>query len=272
MCGSSAVAMTRLMNIHRDWCAGRSSATCSTSRIRSRPVYCTRRQPSLTACAGMSSGRCTSNWRRAIVACWESPCTGTDGTLVTLTTTPSPIRAERLQAYRDARDKGLAWLLRHVNDDGSIGDPSQGFHFYRAPWTFVVTGQTHAAGRRHHRRPIPRVRRRLRLSRRDIDHRRTPRSSIRPQLRTAAHPVELAGPGFRRLRLRPHPGPSNERPHGHPVHVWQWIRVPPDGPTRRGQARVRIPRASVRSAARVAGPLLLYVVTQPAGANHLVPA
>ncbi len=79
------------------------------------------------------------------MACWESPCTGTDGTLVTLTTTPSPIRAERLQAYRDARDKGLAWLLRHVNDDGSIGDPSQGFHFYRAPWTFVVTGQTHAA-------------------------------------------------------------------------------------------------------------------------------
>lgn len=61
------------------------------------------------------------------------------------TITPSPIRADRLQAYRAAREKGLEWLLRQVNDDGSIGDPSEGFHFYRAPWTFVVTGQTQAA-------------------------------------------------------------------------------------------------------------------------------
>jgi hypothetical protein len=61
------------------------------------------------------------------------------------TTTLSPIRADRLQAYHAAREKGLAWLLAHVNADGSVGDPSQGFHFYRAPWTFVVTGQTQAA-------------------------------------------------------------------------------------------------------------------------------
>jgi hypothetical protein len=55
------------------------------------------------------------------------------------------VRADRLQAYRAARQKGLAWLLGHLNQDGSLGDPSQGFHVYRAPWTFTVTGETRAA-------------------------------------------------------------------------------------------------------------------------------
>jgi hypothetical protein len=61
------------------------------------------------------------------------------------TTISSPDKIERLQVYRAARQKGLEWLLGHVNADGSIGDPSEGFHFYRAPWTFAVTGETAAA-------------------------------------------------------------------------------------------------------------------------------
>jgi hypothetical protein len=61
------------------------------------------------------------------------------------TTITSPVKGQRLQAYRAARQKGLAWLMGHVNDDGSIGDPREGYHFYRAPWTFAATGETRAA-------------------------------------------------------------------------------------------------------------------------------
>ena len=32
-----------------------------------------------------------------------------------------------------------------MNADGSIGDPSTGFSYYRAPWTFTVVGETEAA-------------------------------------------------------------------------------------------------------------------------------
>src|SRR2546421_32659 len=52
---------------------------------------------------------------------------------------------ERPGAYREARRKGLAWLLSHLTRDGSIGDPSTGFSYYRAPWTFTVVGETEAA-------------------------------------------------------------------------------------------------------------------------------
>ncbi|HEX8968387.1 MAG TPA: hypothetical protein VF937_10925 [Chloroflexota bacterium] len=57
----------------------------------------------------------------------------------------SATKADRLQAYRAARQKGLDWLLGYVHEDGSIGDPTEGFHFYRAPWTFTVTGESHVA-------------------------------------------------------------------------------------------------------------------------------
>src|SRR5688500_536328 len=53
--------------------------------------------------------------------------------------------AERLRAYRAARDRGVRWLLGHMNADGSIGDPSTGFSYYRAPWTFTAVGETEAA-------------------------------------------------------------------------------------------------------------------------------
>jgi len=65
--------------------------------------------------------------------------------MATNTTTAASAKSERLQVYRAARRKGLDWLLSYVNDDGSIGDPREGFHFYRAPWTFAVTGETDAA-------------------------------------------------------------------------------------------------------------------------------
>jgi hypothetical protein len=43
------------------------------------------------------------------------------------------------------RDRGAAWLLGQLNPDGSLGHPEEGFHFYRAPWTFTLVGATHAA-------------------------------------------------------------------------------------------------------------------------------
>ena len=58
---------------------------------------------------------------------------------------PIPDRAARLASFREARRRGVAWLLRHINADGSIGDPSTGFSYYRAPWAFKVVGETEAA-------------------------------------------------------------------------------------------------------------------------------
>ena len=49
--------------------------------------------------------------------------------------------------YRDAKHRGVAWLLDQLHPDGSIGDPAEGFRFYRVPWTFTVAGQTEAAAR-----------------------------------------------------------------------------------------------------------------------------
>ena len=54
-------------------------------------------------------------------------------------------KRERLSSYRAARRRATDWLLAQMNDDGSIGDPHQGFHFYRAPWTFMLVGETEAA-------------------------------------------------------------------------------------------------------------------------------
>ena len=54
-------------------------------------------------------------------------------------------KVQRLAAYREARRRGVDWLLGQMNPDGSIGDPSTGFSYYRAPWTFTVVGETEAA-------------------------------------------------------------------------------------------------------------------------------
>ena len=53
---------------------------------------------------------------------------------------------ERLTAYRAARRKATDWLLAQMNTDGSIGDPTAGaYHFYRAPWTFSLVGESDVA-------------------------------------------------------------------------------------------------------------------------------
>ena len=40
-----------------------------------------------------------------------------------MATVTASLQAEKLQAYRAARQKGVQWLLRHLNPDGSLGDP-----------------------------------------------------------------------------------------------------------------------------------------------------
>ena len=54
-------------------------------------------------------------------------------------------RRKTITALEEVRRRGAAWLLRHRNADGSLGDPAEGFHFYRAPWTFAILGETRAA-------------------------------------------------------------------------------------------------------------------------------
>ena len=51
----------------------------------------------------------------------------------------------KIARYREARDRATRWLLTHLNDDGSMGDASGGWQFYRAPWTFSLVGETQAA-------------------------------------------------------------------------------------------------------------------------------
>lgn len=54
-------------------------------------------------------------------------------------------KQKTIVALQEVRERGVAWLLRHLNADGSLGDPAEGFHFYRAPWTFTIVGETGAA-------------------------------------------------------------------------------------------------------------------------------
>ncbi len=54
-------------------------------------------------------------------------------------------KREPLSEYQGARRRATDWLLAQMNADGSIGDPSQGYYFYRAPWTFTLVGESQAA-------------------------------------------------------------------------------------------------------------------------------
>ena len=54
-------------------------------------------------------------------------------------------KQKTISALNEVRRKGVAWLMRHLNADGSLGDPTEGFHIYRAPWTFTIAGETGAA-------------------------------------------------------------------------------------------------------------------------------
>lgn len=55
--------------------------------------------------------------------------------------------ADRLDAYLAARRRGTDWLLARLNPDGSLGDASLGWKYYRALWTFGATGEVVAAHR-----------------------------------------------------------------------------------------------------------------------------
>jgi len=64
--------------------------------------------------------------------------------------TPSAVEVPRdrrahLAAFRETRDRATRWLLSHQNADGSLGDARAGYHFYRAPWTLALVGETEAA-------------------------------------------------------------------------------------------------------------------------------
>jgi hypothetical protein len=41
-----------------------------------------------------------------------------------------------------ARSKGIEWILRQRNPDGSIGPYKEGIFYYRVPWALAVTGHT----------------------------------------------------------------------------------------------------------------------------------
>jgi hypothetical protein len=62
-----------------------------------------------------------------------------------MTITTQSRKQAKTAKYKAVRDKGAAWLLDHMNPDGALGNPAEGFHFYRAPWTFTQVGATHAA-------------------------------------------------------------------------------------------------------------------------------
>jgi hypothetical protein len=55
---------------------------------------------------------------------------------------PASVAPERLASFLAARRRGLDWLLARQNADGSLGDPAEGYKYYRALWTFAATGET----------------------------------------------------------------------------------------------------------------------------------
>ena len=52
-----------------------------------------------------------------------------------------------LTLYCSAQRKAVAFLLAHVNQDGSIGDAAMDACYYRVPWAFAVAGEPAAAMR-----------------------------------------------------------------------------------------------------------------------------
>lgn len=54
---------------------------------------------------------------------------------------------ERIEAYLDAKQRGVDWLLQQLHPDGSIGPVDVGFNYYRVPWAFIISGETRHAVR-----------------------------------------------------------------------------------------------------------------------------
>ncbi len=61
--------------------------------------------------------------------------------------TITPDLDARLTLYHAAQRKAVGFLLAHINEDGSIGDPRRDIGYYRVPWALAVAGEA-AAGRR----------------------------------------------------------------------------------------------------------------------------
>ena len=55
--------------------------------------------------------------------------------------------AQKLAQYRETQRKGVDYLLRHINPDGSIGPVEKGFFYYRTPWALASAGEIEAATR-----------------------------------------------------------------------------------------------------------------------------
>jgi hypothetical protein len=59
---------------------------------------------------------------------------------------PQSVNAlELIDDLNACADRAGRWLMSHMNPDGSIGDPKDGFTYYRAPWSFTLLGQSDAA-------------------------------------------------------------------------------------------------------------------------------
>jgi hypothetical protein len=52
--------------------------------------------------------------------------------------------ADRIASFMAARRRGTDWLLALQNPDGSLGNPAEGYKYYRALWTFAATGEVQA--------------------------------------------------------------------------------------------------------------------------------
>jgi hypothetical protein len=53
----------------------------------------------------------------------------------------------KIDLYVESRRKGAAFLLRHLNPDGSLGPVEQGIFYYRTPWALTLCGETVSAMR-----------------------------------------------------------------------------------------------------------------------------
>jgi len=53
----------------------------------------------------------------------------------------------RLERYRRARKRATAYLLDHLNADGSIGPVEHSFYYYRLPWALAAAGEISAGER-----------------------------------------------------------------------------------------------------------------------------
>lgn len=51
----------------------------------------------------------------------------------------------KIEHYEEAKRRGVGWLLRQMNPDGSVGDVQKGVWYFRVPWTFAVAGETRVA-------------------------------------------------------------------------------------------------------------------------------